>query len=182
MLEYRPENFTSEEFRLTGSLFCSCGVPFTNRHRNVPCYHVFCQNCINNVESQNKCKMCDSIVEKVEELHPNEDIFVCTVQRCNQAFLNFPSLKAHAKLSHSVSVDTVDDFYEKFGDVEYSIPKTQLLTKDKHGFKTVSTQNLESSQSPMKFGNQDSSTGKSEKSPKKNTKSNLKEDDFESLM
>ncbi|BAM39399.1 uncharacterized protein TOT_010000855 [Theileria orientalis strain Shintoku] len=181
MLEYKKEPCTHNSFNLATSLFCNCGIPLGKRYRNFPCYHLFCEECINKDDSNTKCKMCESLVEIVEELHPNEEIFICTVPNCKQGFLNFPSLKAHAKISHSVNIDTIEEFYEKFGDLDVPIPNSNLVTIEKNRFKQSKGKRNGKSSSPD-IADRDSTLTKSPKTARKDDKTEDKQDKLEILM
>ncbi|UKK00683.2 hypothetical protein MACK_000757 [Theileria orientalis] len=181
ILECKKEPCAHNSFNLAASLFCNCGIPLGKRYRNFPCYHLFCEECIKKDDSSAKCRMCESLVEIVEELHPNEEIFICTVPNCKQAFLNFPSLKGHAKISHSVNIDTIEAFYEKFGDLDIPIRDSNTVTIEKSRFKQSNIKRNHAALFPD-ITDHDSTLSKSPTTVGKADKLEDKQDNLEILM
>ncbi|EKX74050.1 conserved hypothetical protein [Theileria equi strain WA] len=127
MLKLEKEKCSVDSIKLAASIFCRCGVPFSRRFRNVPCYHVNCSSCNEKSRAGDNCTTCKAKIEKVEELHPNEELLVCTVPKCSKGFVNFPSLRVHLKLAHAISANSVEDFYGEFGDLDIKIAETKVI-------------------------------------------------------
>ncbi|KAK1443509.1 hypothetical protein BgAZ_203850 [Babesia gibsoni] len=130
MWEYQREECSELRFKLGSSVFCHCGTPFVDRHRTVPCYHVLCSTCVLAVKQNNICVLCHGECQETQPIHPNEDLYVCTVQACNKGFLNFPSLRIHAKASHSIETHSIVDFYSKNGDTAVQLGEVHKIAQE----------------------------------------------------
>ncbi|PFH37220.1 hypothetical protein BESB_036780 [Besnoitia besnoiti] len=88
------------------NLFCQvCSFPFVERHRTLPCYHVVCGQCAEEIQAVGKCARCDANVTRLQPLHPADDTHVChDAEDCGCVFLNSNSRAYHAFVAHQLPV------------------------------------------------------------------------------
>ncbi|GIX63057.1 zinc finger protein, putative [Babesia caballi] len=134
MLEYQREECSTRRFKFAAGLFCRCGTPFVDRYRHEPCHHVFCRKCAFAKPSRDKCPVCKAKSETLALLHRNDTLHICTVTGCDRGFLNFQSLRAHAKLAHGIECDSVDEFYSQVGDAVVQFGDVQKISRDRVHF------------------------------------------------
>ncbi|KAK2194872.1 bifunctional Zinc finger C2H2-type/Zinc finger [Babesia duncani] len=116
MLKLDLQTCTLSSIKIGAGIFCKCGVPYTSRFRIIPCHHVICNECKDSAVYSSKCSECQSPLDDVETIHPNDELLKCTIKGCNKGFLNFPSLKLHCERQHNTSAFSIDDFYMRNGD------------------------------------------------------------------
>ncbi|KAK1936293.1 hypothetical protein X943_002617 [Babesia divergens] len=139
MWEYQREECCERRVLVGASLFCHCGTPFTDRYRREPCYHVLCAACSFGADPSDICP----VSETTQLVHPNDSLHICTVKGCNRGFLNFPSLKLHADLDHSIEAESMVDFYSKTGDITIQFGDVHRITQEYPKDEEASHQQLE---------------------------------------
>ncbi|EDO07219.1 uncharacterized protein BBOV_IV008650 [Babesia bovis T2Bo] len=130
MLEYKKEGCSNKHILLASSLFCSCGSPFADRYRYVPCHHVLCSGCFIANNTAECCSVCKGQSDNVELIHPNDNLYICTLTGCNKAFLNFQSLKFHGKIAHDLEATSLIEYYEQTGDHQIRFGDVQKITHE----------------------------------------------------
>ncbi|CBZ54624.1 conserved hypothetical protein [Neospora caninum Liverpool] len=86
------------------NLFCPiCSRPCVERYRTVPCYHVACGACAEELQEAGRCSMCGAGVTSLEVLHPLDELYICReTGDCFAAFLNPNSLAYHVQTVHQL--------------------------------------------------------------------------------
>ncbi|KFH16244.1 hypothetical protein TGMAS_236270 [Toxoplasma gondii MAS] len=112
------------------NLFCPvCTRPSVQRCRTVPCRHLSCGSCAEEMRTAGRCSTCGAGVTDLEDLHPSDELHICReTEDCGAAFLNAASLAYHSLMVHQLpALQPLVDAVAASGDAEQTL--TQLLRR-----------------------------------------------------
>ncbi|KEP63954.1 UNVERIFIED_CONTAM: hypothetical protein HHA_236270 [Hammondia hammondi] len=130
------------------NLFCPiCDRPSVQRCRTVPCRHVSCDACAEEMRTAGRCSTCGADVADLEVLHPSDELHICReTEECCATFLNATSLAYHSLMVHQLpALQTLVDAVAASGDSEQTL--RQLLRRLREGDErkqTVSSKQIRS--------------------------------------